>query len=93
MSKIRLRQVRSAIGRTQDQHQTLRGLRLGRPGKVSVLEDTPSVRGMVRKVQHLVQEEAEDGSVVAGPALAAARPREGAASGAASASSGAAKKG
>lgn len=51
---IRVRQVRSAIGCVQDQRATLRGLRLGRPGRVSELQDTPAVRGMIQKVIHLV---------------------------------------
>ena len=51
---IRVRQVRSPIGRTQDQWATLRGLGLGKIGRERELEDTPAVRGMVRKVSHLV---------------------------------------
>ena len=54
MSKLRVRQVRSAIGFPRDQRATLRGLRLGRPGRQSELEDTPAVRGMIAKVSHLV---------------------------------------
>jgi len=54
MSKVRIRQVRSAIGTPQDQRATLRGLRLGKPGRASELEDTPAVRGMIYKVRHLV---------------------------------------
>jgi len=54
-AKIRLRQVRSSSGRRQAQLATLRGLRLGRPGKTSVVQDTPAVRGMIAKVKHLVQ--------------------------------------
>ncbi len=52
--QIRIRQVRSAIGFSRDQRATLRGLRLGRPGKQAELEDGPAVRGMIRKVIHLV---------------------------------------
>ena len=52
--KIQVRQVRSAIGSTRDQRATLRGLRLGRPGKRMELEDGPAVRGMINKVVHLV---------------------------------------
>ena len=54
-AKIRVRQVRSSIGYARDQRQTLRGLKLGRPGRVSELEDTPAVRGMLHKVRHLVR--------------------------------------
>ncbi|MGR4000644.1 MAG: 50S ribosomal protein L30 [Alphaproteobacteria bacterium] len=53
-SRIEVRQTRSAIGRHRDQWATLRGLGLGRIGRSKVLEDTPSVRGMVRKVSHLI---------------------------------------
>ncbi len=55
---LRVRQVRSAIGYERDQRATLRGLGLRKPGAVSELEDTPAVRGMIRKVVHLVRVEA-----------------------------------
>jgi large subunit ribosomal protein L30 len=51
---VRVRQTRSAIGYGPDQHQTLRGLGLGKPNSVRELVDTPAVRGMIRKVSHLV---------------------------------------
>jgi len=54
-SKVRVRQVRSAIGFTRDQRQTLRGLGLRRIGSESELVDTPEVRGMIRKVSHLIE--------------------------------------
>ena len=54
---VRVRQTRSAIGYGPDQHQTLRGLGLGKPNAVRELIDTPSVRGMIRKVIHLVSVE------------------------------------
>jgi large subunit ribosomal protein L30 len=54
---LRVRQTRSAIGYSPDQHQTLRGLGLGKPNAVRELVDTPAVRGMIRKVTHLVQVE------------------------------------
>jgi large subunit ribosomal protein L30 len=54
---LRVRQFRSAIGYSPDQHQTLRGLGLGKPNSVKELVDTPSVRGMINKVSHLVQVE------------------------------------
>ncbi len=53
-NKIRVRQVGSPIGLRRDQRATLRGLRLGRPGKRAELEDSPAVRGMINKVVHLV---------------------------------------
>ena len=52
---IKVIQTGSAIGQVKDQKATLVGLGLGKPGKVSVLEDTPSVRGMINKVFHLIR--------------------------------------
>jgi large subunit ribosomal protein L30 len=52
--RVRIRQVRSAVGYTRDQRATLRGLGLRRPGAQSELQDTPAVRGMIRKVFHLL---------------------------------------
>ncbi len=52
---LRVTQVRSPSGRTQDQHATLKGLGLYKINRTRELEDTPSVRGMIHKVQHLVR--------------------------------------
>lgn len=52
--KLRVRQIRSAIGFDRGQRATLRGLRLGRPGKEAELVDAPAVRGMIARVSHLV---------------------------------------
>ncbi|MBV8393253.1 MAG: 50S ribosomal protein L30 [Alphaproteobacteria bacterium] len=52
---IKVTQTGSPIGRTDDQLATLKGLGLNKRHRVSVLEDTPSVRGMINKVQHLVR--------------------------------------
>lgn len=54
---IKVKQTGSPIGRRGDQRATLIGLGLNKIGRVSELEDTPSVRGMISKVQHLVQVE------------------------------------
>lgn len=54
---LRVVQVRSAIGRPGDQRRTLVGLGLSRPNKAKVLQDTDAIRGMLRKVQHLVRVE------------------------------------
>ena len=51
---IRVRQVGSPIRREASQRKTLIGLGLNKMGRVRELEDTPSVRGMIRKVQHMV---------------------------------------
>lgn len=55
MSKVTVRQTGSPIRRKSDQRATLVGLGLNRLGRVSTLEDTPSVRGMIAKVHHLVE--------------------------------------
>lgn len=52
--KLKVTLVRSPIDRTQKQKDTVRGLGLRRLNRSVVLEDTPSIRGMIRKVQHLV---------------------------------------
>tara|TARA_Y100000590_G_scaffold342688_1_gene391373 strand:- start:5955 stop:6143 length:189 start_codon:yes stop_codon:yes gene_type:complete len=52
---IKIKQIASPIGRRYDQRQTLIGLGLNKIGRVKELEDTPSVNGMIRKVQHLVK--------------------------------------
>jgi len=52
---IRVRQVKSGIGYAKDQKATLRGLGCRRLNQVVELEDTPAVRGMVNKVNHLVR--------------------------------------
>ena len=54
---VRFRQIASGNGRKPGQQATLIGLGLNKVGKVRELEDTPSVRGMLRKVHHLVQVE------------------------------------
>ena len=55
MSKVTVRQTASPIRRKNDQRATLVGLGLNRVGRVSTLEDTPSVRGMIAKVHHLIE--------------------------------------
>jgi large subunit ribosomal protein L30 len=52
--KLKVTLVRSPIDRVQSQKDTVRGLGLRRLHHSVVLEDTPSIRGMIRKVQHLV---------------------------------------
>ncbi|HEX3366381.1 50S ribosomal protein L30 [Phenylobacterium sp.] len=54
-AKITVRQTGSPIRRKKDQRATLSGLGLNRVGRVSTLEDTPSVRGMIAKVAHMVE--------------------------------------
>ena len=60
--KLKVVQVRSGAGRPQTQRKTLRGLGLRGPHSSVVVENTPSFRGMIRKVMHLVKvEERHDG--------------------------------
>jgi large subunit ribosomal protein L30 len=54
MATVTVKQIGSPIRRHFDQRQTLVGLGLNRLNRVRELEDTPSVRGMIRKVAHLV---------------------------------------
>lgn len=55
MAKIKVKQIGSPIRRPADQLATLKGLGLNKMHRVRELEDTPAVRGMIRKVSHLVQ--------------------------------------
>jgi len=52
---VRITQTGSPIGRKPDQRATLIGLGLNKMHKTSELEDTPSVRGMINKVSHLLK--------------------------------------
>ncbi len=52
---LTVRQTGSGIRRPKDQLATLKGLGLGKVGRTRELEDTPAVRGMIRKVQHMVE--------------------------------------
>ncbi|HSV30022.1 MAG TPA: 50S ribosomal protein L30 [Candidatus Omnitrophota bacterium] len=54
---VRVTQIHSPIGRTADQRGTLIGLGLNKMHRTRELEDTPSVRGMINKVKHLVRVE------------------------------------
>jgi large subunit ribosomal protein L30 len=60
-NKIKITQVRSAIGRTKNQKDTIRALGIRKRGRSVVHQDTPSVRGMVNTVRHLVTVENVDG--------------------------------
>ena len=55
MATIKIKQTGSPIRRTADQRATLIGLGLNKMHKVSELQDSPEVRGMIRKVQHMVE--------------------------------------
>lgn len=53
--RLRIKQVRSVAGRYAYQRGTLIGLGLNKIDRVSELEDTPAVRGMIKAVAHLVE--------------------------------------
>lgn len=53
-NKIKVTLTRSTIGRLPKHKETVRGLGLRRIGHVVELEDTPSVRGMINKVNYMV---------------------------------------
>jgi len=57
---VRVVQIGSPIGRRSDQEATLKGLGLNKRHRERTLEDTPSVRGMINKVQHLVRVVSEE---------------------------------
>ncbi len=52
---VTVEQTRSPIGRPAEQRATLKGLGLNKIGRRSTLEDTPSVRGMIAKVAHMIR--------------------------------------
>lgn len=54
MATIKIKQTKSRIGAPKDQKRTLDAMGLTKMNRVVELEDTPSVRGQIRKVHHLV---------------------------------------
>jgi large subunit ribosomal protein L30 len=57
MSKIKVTQIRSIIDRPEDQKRTIKALGLGRPNYSKIHNDNPQIRGMIKKVSHLVKVE------------------------------------
>lgn len=55
--KLKVTLIRSGINRPEDQKQTIKALGLTKMHRSSVLKDTDAVRGMIRKVSHLVKVE------------------------------------
>ena len=55
VNKIYVKQIRSPIRRPDVQRKILKGLGLNKMNKISELNDTPSIRGMINKINHLVQ--------------------------------------
>ena len=54
MATIKVKQIKSRINAPKDQQATLLALGLRKISQVVEVEDTPSIRGMIRKVHHLV---------------------------------------
>jgi large subunit ribosomal protein L30 len=57
MARLRVTQVRSVIGTTRRQRETIRALGLKRIRHAVVKDDRPEIRGMIAKVRHMVQVE------------------------------------
>ncbi|MEY2923588.1 MAG: hypothetical protein RLZZ337_128 [Bacteroidota bacterium] len=57
MGKLKITQVKSSIKRPEDQKRTLEALGLRKLNRARVIEDSPSVAGMIRKVEHLIKVE------------------------------------
>ena len=55
MSKLSITQVRSAIGRRVDQKKTLTALGITKLGRPVFHNDTPQIRGMIQKIEHLLE--------------------------------------
>lgn len=55
--QLKITWKKSAIGHPEDQRETIRALGLRRLNQTVVHEDTPSIRGMIFKVRHLVEVE------------------------------------
>ncbi|MES2238349.1 MAG: 50S ribosomal protein L30 [Pseudomonadota bacterium] len=53
--KIKVTLIRSVIGTKEDHRATVKGLGLRRINSTSMLEDTPAIRGMVRKIAYLLK--------------------------------------
>ena len=60
MARLKVTQLKSKVGGTHSQRETLRTLGLKRIGDIVVKEDRPEIRGMVRTVAHLVAVEEVD---------------------------------
>lgn len=54
MAKIKITLTRSLIGRPEDQRATVKALGLKKTNSCVEQEDSPAIRGMVRKVEHLI---------------------------------------
>ena len=55
--KLKITQMRSAVGRLKNQKTTIKALGITKRGRFVIQDDTPVIRGMIRAVQHLVNVE------------------------------------
>ena len=60
MATLKITQTKSLIGQQAKQKSTVKALGLGRIGKTNELQDTPQIRGMLKRVTHLVSVEEND---------------------------------
>jgi len=57
MSKVRVKQIKSLIGRKKNHKLCILGLGLKKIGDEKIIEDTPSIRGMINKVDYMLEVE------------------------------------
>ena len=55
--KLKITQIRSTINKKENQKRTIKALGLGKIDRVKIHDDTPVIRGMIEKVEHLVKVE------------------------------------
>jgi large subunit ribosomal protein L30 len=64
VKKLKIKQIRSYIGRPEKHRRVLRGLGLGKLNRTVLLNDTPEIRGMAQKVIHLIALEEVEGNEI-----------------------------
>jgi large subunit ribosomal protein L30 len=64
VKKIKIKQIKSYIGRPEKHRRVLRGLGLGKLNRTVLLNDTPEIRGMAQKVIHLIALEEVEGNEI-----------------------------
>jgi len=55
LAKIKIKQTRSSIGKVESVRETIKALGLHKIGQIVEKEDTPQIRGMINKVNHMVE--------------------------------------
>ena len=64
VKKLKIKQIKSYIGRPEKHRRVLRGLGLGKLNRTVILNDTPEIRGMAQKVIHLIAMEEVEGNEI-----------------------------